>query len=264
MVVYANVKKLLRELESCLSNHPGQYFRVGTGELADSLALDPLTKYSEPLVEFFSRQENAILELKTKSNCIQNLLDLEHKKRTVIAWSLNPPSIQKTEEHKTSTVDQRLDAAAECVKAGYPVAFHFDPIIHYPGWKEEYGDLIRETFGRIPAKSVAWISLGALRMPDTLNAVIKERFPGSILPLGELVPSSDGKLRYFKPIRTEMYRHMRECISEYGADVFVYACMERPEVWSRVFGSSYPSDQVLGDALVQVVHSDSESEELSD
>ncbi len=253
LVVYANVEKLVAELEYRISNHPEHFFRVGTGELADSLALDPLTGYSRFLVEFFSQQKNAILELKTKSDCIENLLDLDHKRHTVVAWSLNPGFIQKTEEHKTSPIEQRLDAAEKCVEAGYPVAFHFDPIIHYQGWKQDYKDLIRQTFDRISSQSIAWISLGPLRMPDPLKTVIDTRFPGSLVTLGELVPAVDGKLRYFKPIRTEIYHCMRNWIAEFAPSVPVYACMERPEVWAKAFGGASLSNQALGDSLVQVL-----------
>jgi len=252
LVVYANVGKLIEELESGISRHPDQYFRVGTGELADSLALDLLTGYSRLLVEFFSEQENAVLELKTKTNCVQNLLTLRHGGRTVVSWSLNPSSIQRTEEHKTSSIDERLTAAEACLGAGYAVAFHFDPIIHYPTWERDYQDLLEETFSRIPATSIAWISLGALRMPDDLQEVIRKRFPASILPLGELIHAADGKLRYFKPIRVEIYRRMIEWIRELGGEVPVYTCMERPEVQAKVFGSHYLSDRALGDSLVQL------------
>jgi len=251
MVVYANLEKLLSELESRITDHPGRYFRVGTGELADSLALDELTGYSQPLVEFFSKQQNAVLELKTKTNRIENLLHLDHQGHTVIGWSLSPSFIQQTEEHKTSTIEERLNAAERCVQAAYPVAFHFDPIMHYPGWETDYEELVGRTFSRIPSRSIAWVSLGALRMPDSLKGIVEKRFPHSILPLGELIPARDGKLRYFKPIRTEIYRSMRRWILACDSDVPVYACMERPEVWSAVFGGSYPSHEVLSRRLVQ-------------
>jgi spore photoproduct lyase len=253
MVIYANLEKLIAELTDQISAHPEHLFRVGTGELADSLALDSLTGYSRPLVEFFSRQPNAILELKTKTNRIHNLFDLTHNGHTVVAWSLNPSFIQRTEEHKTSTIEERLRAAEQCVDSGYPVAFHFDPIVHYDRWEKDYKDLVEETFARIPAKSIAWVSLGALRMPDTLKKTIQRRFPNSILPLGELVPAPDGKLRYFKPLRAELYDQMRTWIAEAGPGVPVYACMERPDLWERVFGPASPCNQVLGDSLVQVV-----------
>jgi spore photoproduct lyase len=254
MIVYANTDQLLTELRRQITEHPQQFFRVGTGELADSLALDSLTRYSELLVEFFSRQSNAVLELKTKSTAIENLLELEHGGRTVVAWSMNPPFIQRTEEHKTATIRERLEAARQCVQAGYPVGFHFDPIIHYPAWQKDYKNLVRRIFENVPVSSVAWISLGALRMPDSLREQVRRRFPRSLLPLGELVPTEDGKLRYFKTIRLELYQRLVAWIREFGEDTPVYACMERPAVWNRAFGPNYPTGRDLGNSLIQGIH----------
>jgi spore photoproduct lyase len=252
LIVYANLDDLLDELKAAFAAHPERRIRIGTGELADSLALDPLTGYSRYLVDFFARQPNAVLELKTKSDCVDNLLDLDHRCRTVVAWSVNPEFIQRREEHKTATMRQRLDAAARCVAAGYPVAFHFDPLIHYPGWEKGYERLVRDIFAGIPASAVAWISLGGLRMTPAQRELMKERFPRSILPYGELIPAEDGKLRYFKPLRTELYRRLLDWIEDRGPGVKVYACMERPEVWDKSFGTRPDSDSALGDYLVQM------------
>ena len=68
LVVYVNVEDLMRELTEAFSAEPDRLFRVGTGELADSLALDHLTGYGRLLVEYFAGQKNALLELKTKTD----------------------------------------------------------------------------------------------------------------------------------------------------------------------------------------------------
>ncbi|MCH8320293.1 MAG: hypothetical protein IH790_04975 [Acidobacteria bacterium] len=245
MTVYANCEDLLSELQVAFSESPQRSFRIGTGELADSLALDPLTSYSVPLVEFFAGQKNAVLEFKTKSNCVENLLDLEHGGRTVVSWSMNPRFIQEREEHKTATISERLEAAERCVEVGYPVAFHLDPLIFYESWEVDYKDLIEEIFDRIPTSSVSWISMGSLRMTGPLKEMMRKRFPSSFLPLGELVPSEDGKMRYFKPIRVGMYRQVLGWIKDQNPTLPVYACMESPDVWRKVFQST-PSEEELG------------------
>ncbi len=245
LTVYANCEDLLSELQVAFSESPHRSFRIGTGELADSLALDLLTSYSVPLVEFFAGQKNAVLEFKTKSNCVENLLDLEHGGRTVVSWSMNPRFIQEREEHKTSTISERLEAAERCVEVGYPVAFHLDPLIFYERWEVDYKDLIEEIFDRIPTSSVSWISMGSLRMTVPLKEMMRKRFPSSFLPLGELVPSEDGKMRYFKPIRVDMYRKVLGWIKDQNPTLPVYSCMESPDVWRKVFQST-PSEEELG------------------
>ena len=250
LIVYTNVEDLLKELEEAFSAEPDRVFRVGTGELSDSLALDPLTGYSPYLVEFFASQPNALLELKTKTNCIERLLTLDHRNRTVVAWSVNPPEIQHREELKTSRLEARLAAAVRCVAAGYRVAFHFDPMVHHEGWREAYDTLVDQLFSAVDADAIAWISLGGLRMPLTQRDLMRERFPHSRLVQGELVPAADGKLRYFKPIRLELYRHLLDRIRSRAPSVRVYACMERPEIWRKAFGEVPGSNRELGDYLV--------------
>ncbi len=246
LIIYANCEALFGELDRVFSANPRGFFRVGTGQLADSLALDAVTGYGPLLVEFFASRTNAVLELKTKTDQVDGLLGLDHQGKTVLAWSLNPRSIQKTEELNTASIDARLSAAFRSVTAGYRVAFHFDPIVEYPGWADEYAALVAEIFRTVPARSVAWISLGGLRMTRDLKAVMQTRFPKSILPLGELVPGEDGKLRYVKPLRVEIYRRMVRWIHESAGDhVPVYLCMEKPDVWAKVFGCPAPSEKEL-------------------
>ena len=47
LVAYVNVEDFLGELDAAFHAHPDRTFRVGTGELADSLALDDLLPYSD-------------------------------------------------------------------------------------------------------------------------------------------------------------------------------------------------------------------------
>jgi spore photoproduct lyase len=249
LTVYANHLDLLGELESVIGRSPQQFFRVGTGELADSLALDPITNYSIPLVEFFATQRNAVLELKTKTDHVANLIGLDHRQRTIPAWSMNPERIQRTDEQKSALIGERLAAAKKCVDAGYQVAFHFDPIVQYRGWETEYRDLVSRIYQTVPAGVVAWISLGGLRMTRELKQILRARFPRSLLPLGELVPGEDGKLRYFKPLRTEMYRSMLSWIRDHDAQVPVYLCMEKPEVWQKVFDWTPAGEPELQEAI---------------
>ena len=250
LIVYANSDALFAELDQVFSSNPFQFFRVGTGELSDSLSLDAVTGYGRLLVEFFASRTNAVLELKTKTDRVDGLLGLDHRGRTVLSWSLNPRSIQRTDEHRTATIDERLRAAARSVATGYKVAFHFDPIVEYPDWQRDYAALVAELFATIPVRSVAWISLGGLRMTRELKELMRIRFPKSVLPLGELVPGEDGKFRYLKPLRVEIYSRMVGWINAAANGVVpVYLCMEKPDVWVKVFGEPAPSPETLQESI---------------
>lgn len=235
IIVYANSEDLFAELEEELIQRPDKIFRIGTGELADSLSTDHLTHYSEQLVSFFKDKKNAVIELKTKSTLIDNFINEPHNRRTVVAWSLNTPKIIASEESSAPTLEQRLDAAVRCQAAGFKLAFHFDPMIYYDNWETDYHWVVEQLFSRIRPENVIWISLGALRYPPHLDQIIRSNHPNSPIVLGELFPGIDGKLRYFKPIRIEMFKKMYRWIKALAPEVFVYLCMESSEVWEKSF-----------------------------
>ena len=232
---FVNVDELFAELDRSFAEEPKRYWRVGTGEFTDSLALDSLTGLSRLLVEYMRDKPRAVLELKTKTAEVENLIGLDHGGRTIVAWSLNSPLITDREELHTASLTQRLAAAARCATQGYRLAFHFDPIIFHSGWQDGYGDTISRLFAAVPSESIAWISLGCLRFLPVLRAIASERFPGSRFFHEEFVQGLDGKRRYFRKLRVEMYRFLAERILAAAPDICIYLCMESEEIWQEVF-----------------------------
>lgn len=235
IVLPVNSADFLKRLEHVLRRNK-RTLRMGTGEFSDSLALDDITGFARMLIEFFSRFDNATIELKTKSANVKHLLSLDHNRRSVIAWSLNPQSIIDTDEWKTSSLRARLDAARQCVDANYLVAFHFDPIIYLENWEKEYRNLIDGLFSAIKGKerNIAWISLGTLRFNPRLKTVIEQRFPNNSILNAELILEFDNKLRYSRQMRFAIYEKMYSWIRKYSRSALVYLCMESKAMWQEV------------------------------
>ncbi len=247
--VFANLSDLQGEIERVIHTQPSRIFRIGTGELSDSLLLDPLTESTRHMVPFFRRLPNAVLELKTKTDSVSNLLDLDHGQRTVVSWSVNPAEVGAREELKTAPIVRRLAAARRVAGAGYPVGFHIDPMIHHANWRDGYAELLDKLLDAVEPRQVAWISLGTLRFPPEMKGTMEARFPRSELRYGELVRGDDGKMHYLRPMRIEMYRHvvdglLRRLEHESSKPV-IYLCMEPPDVWKRVFDLPAPSNAAL-------------------
>jgi len=236
MTVYANVASLFDELTALLQAAPGQLLRIGSGEFSDSLSLEPLTGFARLLVPFLQQFSNVLFEFKTKSDLVDHLLDLEPQGRVMVSWSISPQAVVRREEHKTASLSARLQAARRCRQAGYQIGLHFDPLLHYPGWEVDYEGLVDEVFKYLAADDITTISMGSLRFAPALKPVVRARFPKSRILAAELFPGADGKIRYFKPLRIEMYRHMIACLRRYLDPERVYLCMESQEVWQQVFG----------------------------
>ena len=234
IVVYDNDSELLRQVEDFMQAHQ-QPLRISTGQYSDSLALDQETGLSEKLIKLFARQKTHLLELKTKSASVDHLLDLDHKERTVFGWSVNSEKICEREELLAVRCEERVAAARRCVEAGYPVAFHFDPLVYYDGWVKDYQEVVDLIFAQIPAERIAWISLGALRFQPELKDIAVKEFPESIIFNNEeLRVCGDGKMRYSAAKRVELFGQMQSFVRDKSADVYLYLCMEEAQIWQQV------------------------------
>lgn len=235
--VVTDITKLLEEVETKIQAEPWRLFRIGTWELGDSLALEPQYAQAAELITAFTKYPNALLELKTKSNKVDTILNLDHQSKTVVSWSLSTEYICKTEEHKTATLPERLEAMKKCTDAGYLIGAHFDPMIYYPNWKQDYEALIQEVFKHTTPDRLAWISIGSLRFNPEQKTIMENNYPGSTLASAEMIRGDDNKLRYPKPLRIEMYNHLISCLKKYGGpNLFIYLCMERWDVWEKCIG----------------------------
>ncbi len=234
--IFVNRDSVIDELSEFLNNH--NHIRVGTGELADSLALDPLIDESGFFLKAIRDNgwENKItFEFKTKSAEVDGLIE-NYKKyqglNVVAGFSVNNEQFNKTDEIDTASIDARLAAAKKCSDAGMRVAIHFDPVIMLDENMLHYMQLIDKIFGFLDPKSVAWISMGGFRHTLSLGSVIEKRFPQSNLLQGEMFPSDrDNKLRYLSTIRRRFYKAFKDRIESYIPNPPLYLCMEKYFMW---------------------------------
>ena len=233
--LFVNFDDLMEELKPL--KHKSTVTRIGTGEFTDSLIWEQMTDLNRHwLIPWFANQDRAVLELKTKTVNVQKILPLAHNRKTIIAWSLNTPRMITTQERGTASLKARLKAARECQKTGYPVAFHFDPLVLYAECEKEYRAVVETLCQQVDMTGVVWISLGTLRFMPALKKVIERRFPDSKIPYGEFIGGLDGKMRYFKPLRIALYQEIVRSFQQRAPEILLYYCMEDSEVWRKTFG----------------------------
>ncbi len=230
LTVYLEPERSIARLQELARENPDITLRAGTGEVGDSLLLDPLFGLSEPFITGLSQYPNVYFELKTKTHFVDHLLDIEEKGNAVIGFSLNPQQHVEAFEPQASRLDERLEAARRVLNSGYNLAFHFDPVFLSDNWREEYTRLIAR-LADFPADRIAWISLGTMRYTPAL----KEKLGEQPFLYEEFVPCRDGKFRYPQKIRSAIYRTLHEELKKHLASP-VYLCMESPAVWRYAFG----------------------------
>jgi DNA repair photolyase len=247
--VYANYTDAFDELERAHRRASGRPLRVGTGELADSLAFDRITGISRDLIEFCARRDRLLLELKTKTDEVENLLTVDPRGRTLVSWTLSPSRVFANCEKHTAAPARRVAAAHRVLRAGYKVGFHLDPVIAYPEAESDYLALLEELFDSIPPERIAFISLGGLRMTPALRSVARRRHPRDPLLCGEEVLAPDGRYRTFAPLRANLMRVLERRIAAANPAIVRYLCMETPSMYRRVMGRAPLSASMAGAEL---------------
>lgn len=227
----ANVDEFLAKIDGAkFRTGPFDRPRIGSGEFTDSLVFDDITHYSAQIVPFFRARPHLQFEFKTKSVNIGGLLAAGGAENVVVSWSVNAAPITKLAEHFTPGLTARLQAACEVARAGYRLGFHFDPVVIYEGYQQDYARTVEEMADTLPHDKIAWISVGTLRFSRELKKQIETRFPHNTILDGEFLLDFDGKMRYSDAQRLEVYRFLVPLLRKTFPNAVVYLCMEDPAV----------------------------------
>ncbi len=227
-VVFADREAMLAEIEMKSAEVGGGYFYGG--ELCDNLMLERFLGITGPLIDLFRRLPDATLELRTKSADVGALLEAGAASNVVVSWTFSPESLARDFEPGAATAADRIEAARRVQRVGFRVGVRFDPIVLFEGWREEYEALVSMLSAALEASLVESVHLGCIRFTPALKQVVEERF-GRTSPFdGEFVASSDGKLRYPRPLRSAAYAEIARMIASWDSGIEVRLCMETPQV----------------------------------
>jgi len=243
MTVYVGYQIIEKQLEKRL-NQTTDPVIFNSGELGDSLAFEHLTGAAQHFIPWFAESDNGYLFMLTKSTSVDQILDLDHKGRTIIAWSINNEKISRKFEIGAPTFSQRLAAAEKVQNAGYPLRIRLDPIVPFEGYQPEYSKTIKHIFEKVSPER---ITLGTLRFEPGFYNIRHNIFnTGTILPemLGKMVPMfqpklfsgkkrlKSGKYSFPEAQRIEIFNFAINEIRKYS-DCKIALCKESAVVWQN-------------------------------
>ncbi|MBR0664004.1 hypothetical protein GXW71_06505 [Roseomonas hellenica] len=209
---HVDLQDLLSSIDREIATADHQPLLFCTGELADSLGDADLFPIAAELIRHIGRRRVAQLELRTKSNCVQSLVDCDHGGLTTVAFSLAPQQYIKRHEPGTASLQERLEAAREVQKLGYRLAFKFEPILIESDWKILYAELLEAIVGSVDIAPIDHVSVGCLRWSGPLSdtKIFAKQYAEEIAA-GEWIQyrpdRKNGTIR--KDDRLEIYRWMR-------------------------------------------------------
>jgi DNA repair photolyase len=232
--IFLNLDEILVEIDRT-ANRIGLPTAFYLGKLQDGLALEPLTGYARTMVPFFARHRHARMVVLTKNADVENLLDLDHAGRTILSWTVNAPEIVQRFETNTPAIAERIDAMRRCAQAGYPVRVVLMPIIPVDDWREVYRRLLSTLLESVPLSRITLGSICSYPQAQRLMELKlgRENAISTLLDRGS-AKSDDGRLRFGKSTREEVYRYLIGCIRQKRPDLEIGLCLEDGAMFASV------------------------------
>lgn len=228
-IFYVNLEDMFIELDKF--NKAGSM--VSAGIVNDTLVHDNLTNVTSDLIGYFKDRPELILELRTKSHNIKNLLEITPYKNILISFTFSPQEVIDRYELGASSLRERIAAAKKLQEHGYSIGLRLDPMIDIEGSDTAYRGMVEEIFSVLDLTKIRDIGIGTIRYKKGLRQkVLAER--NTDLFFNEFIVGIDGKERYFKKIRIDMYKNIVNSINKYG-DFDIYLGMEPQYIWDEVF-----------------------------
>lgn len=183
--VYVNIEDIFQRAEYYIQKRAPELTRFEGSCVSDPIAVEPYTGSIAAAIQFFAGQPLGRFRFVTKYDEIDGLLNLDHKNRTEVRFSINTPYVVRTFEPGTAPADARLQAARQIAHAGYPLGFLIAPIILYDGWQRDYSELVEKIREQLPENINPFFELITHRFTPRAKQLIQERYPASPLDMNE-------------------------------------------------------------------------------
>ncbi|SDN75133.1 spore photoproduct lyase [Klenkia soli] len=166
--------------------HEGTTFEASC--YTDPLAIEHLTGGLATAIEHFGTHEwpgPVQLRATTKFDDVGPLLDLPHRGRTRLRFSVNAATVGRRFEGATSPIAARVAALGRVAEAGYPVGLTIAPIMPVEDWHTEYGELLDSVAAVLPPGADLTVECITHRFTPNSKATLTEWYPRTKLEMDE-------------------------------------------------------------------------------
>ncbi|MEW6360083.1 MAG: radical SAM protein [Planctomycetota bacterium] len=238
LLVTLNVEQLVERHEAITKCAPWQR-HWHTGGNTDIFCFEPEYGFTELMLDSAARLDRYVL-FYTSSDNVGFLLNMRHRDRAIIEWTISPRELTRFEA-KAPSLEDRLRAMQMCRDAGCIVRCQFAPFVPLAGWRQHYRELIRELLAAVEPDMIA---IHMLRCPHPVSEAIRQWFgPDSLDPeyaalvaeaeAGGRQASFPGNHIFPYEARAVMNRFVIEEIRNAGSDLPIALCRETPEMWEE-------------------------------
>ena len=234
--IMLNLEDFIARLDGWLAPVPNQTL-YQYDNWTDIACFEPEYGMSKLLVEYFARRDKEYLELYVgKSDEIDCLLNLDHRRHTTVCWSLSAHTQSTRIERGAAPMMKRIEAARRCQEAGYHVRIRFSPIVPVRNWQQENRDMIEALFAAVTPEVITFEPIRFLNHDAICTAIGSDLLDPEFLegmkstmgtkpPGGSEIPDH---------LRLKMYRYIIDEIERVSPKTPYALCREERKTWEAL------------------------------
>lgn len=221
-VVFVNSEDFLSDITQTTKSHDGPSWFF-SGYDCDSLALDPITNFVSDCLAHFANTPKAYLELRTKSTQIRPLLNTDPLNNVVVAYSLSPGAIAKSEEIGAPSLEKRIEALRTLQNQGWKIGLRFDPLLFADDFTTLYSEFFDQVFSALSVDEIHSVSLGVFRLPKAFHKKLVRLYPDAKL-LAAPITLRNNMMTYPAEEEKNMREFCTDRMTRYISSAQIFPC----------------------------------------
>lgn len=222
--INSNIDEILEQAQTYINERLPDITIFEGSATSDPLPMEPYSGSLKKTIEFFANNPNGRFRFVSKFSDVGTLLDIEHKGKTEVRFTLNTTKVISEYENATASIKLRLEACKKIAAAGYPMGFIIAPVFLYENYKDDYRKLLLDLREMLPKDMSMPPSFEVISHRYTTRAknIILEVFPETTLPMvDEERKYKYGQFGYGKFVYTkEQLAEMKEFFTKEINDIF--------------------------------------------
>lgn len=174
-VYFVNYDEIKKDISEVIEKDKNP-MRFYSSDYSDILWSNKISGFLQEFVPFFEKFDNVMMEVRTKSTCIQDIIDLWFvPKNTEFAFSLNPQILIDKYEKWTPCLDDRIKAINKLLEQWYKVWLRFLPLLPVKNYEQIYTEFVEYIKKNIDIKKLhSSFAAGLLYTKEDYNKILKK------------------------------------------------------------------------------------------
>lgn len=160
IVIFVNIEDYFKDI----LQHKNEKLYICISYDSDLLALEKFTGFTREWIKFARINPDILIEVRTKSSNFESIRDMTIPENVILAWTLSPDEVIERYEHRTPSLNSRMQNIKYAISYGIKIRISIEPVIKINDFENVYNKFIDKVFTNISSEFIRDVNVDVFRM----------------------------------------------------------------------------------------------------